>query len=112
MLGAIDGDIIGSRHEFNPIKQTEFDLFHSDCRYTDDNVCTVAVADALLADAPIEPTLVEWMNEQMYAGFGMHFLEWAQKTDRKPYDLSANESAILVRPAARPAADHGDYDRA
>src|SRR3546814_14491355 len=73
MLGAIVGDIIGSRHEFNPIKQTEFDLFHSDCRYTDDTVCTVAVADALLADAPIEPTLVEWVNEHMYAGFGLHF---------------------------------------
>src|SRR3546814_5881585 len=100
MLGAIVGDIIGSRHEFNPIKQTEFELFHSDCRYTDDTVCTVAVADALLADAPIEPMLVEWVNEHMYAGFGMHYLEWALKHESKTYDSWGNGSAMRDSPAA------------
>ena len=48
ILGAISGDIIGSRFEFNNIKSKEFDLFHSDCHFTDDTVTTLAVANAIL----------------------------------------------------------------
>ena len=48
MLGAIAGDIIGSRFEHNPIKTTDFELFHPDCRFTDDSVLTLAVADHIL----------------------------------------------------------------
>ena len=48
MLGAIAGDIIGSVYEFLPTKSTDFPLFASDSRFTDDTVLTVAVADCLL----------------------------------------------------------------
>ncbi|MBW4647933.1 MAG: hypothetical protein KME06_04425 [Kastovskya adunca ATA6-11-RM4] len=55
MLGAIAGDIIGSVYEGNNIKTKEFPLFHPKCRFTDDTVLTVAVADTLLnADQYIE----------------------------------------------------------
>ncbi len=38
MIGAIIGDIVGSRFEFdeNNIKTKTFDLFHKDCEWTDD----------------------------------------------------------------------------
>ena len=29
MLGAIAGDVLGSVHEFNPVKSKDFDLFDS-----------------------------------------------------------------------------------
>ena len=49
MLGAITGDIIGSIYEFNNYKSKYFNpLISPDCFYTDDTICTVAVADALL----------------------------------------------------------------
>ena len=48
MLGAIVGDIIGSRFEWNNIKSKDFPLFTKQSRFTDDTVMTVAVAKALL----------------------------------------------------------------
>jgi ADP-ribosylglycohydrolase len=45
MFGAIIGDIVGSRFEFNNHRSKNFDLIHNDCFFTDDTVCTVAVAD-------------------------------------------------------------------
>jgi ADP-ribosylglycohydrolase len=52
MLGAIAGDIIGSVYEIEPIKTTEFPLFHEHCRFTDDTVLTVALADGILHGIP------------------------------------------------------------
>ena len=48
MLGAIIGDIVGSRFEFANTHRTDFELFADGCNYTDDTICTIAVADALL----------------------------------------------------------------
>src|SRR3954451_1819304 len=48
MLGAIAGDVIGSIYEHRPIKTTRFPLLHPLCRYTDDTVLTVALADSIL----------------------------------------------------------------
>ena len=48
MFGAISGDIIGSRFEFNNHKSKNFELFNADCKFTDDTVMTIAVAKALL----------------------------------------------------------------
>lgn len=48
MLGAIIGDIVGSRFEFNNTHRLDFELFTNECSFTDDTICTVAVADAIL----------------------------------------------------------------
>lgn len=48
MLGAIIGDIVGSRFEASPIKSKDFELFATGCRFTDDTVLTVAVAEVQL----------------------------------------------------------------
>ncbi len=64
MIGAIIGDIAGSIYEFNNIRTKDFELFgphptsksanttngfsDSQCRFTDDTVLTVAVAEWLL----------------------------------------------------------------
>ena len=46
MLGAIIGDIVGSRFEFNNTDNYNFELFTKDSTFTDDTICTIAVADA------------------------------------------------------------------
>ena len=50
MIGAIIGDIVGSRFEFdfNNIKTKDFEFFHEDCEWTDDSLMTVAIAAALM----------------------------------------------------------------
>jgi len=48
MIGAIAGDSIGSIYEFNNIKTKDFPLFQRQCQFTDDTVCTVALADSIL----------------------------------------------------------------
>ena len=47
MLGAIIGDIVGSRFERHNHKSKDFDLFTDRCRFTDDTAMTVAIAKAL-----------------------------------------------------------------
>ena len=48
MLGAIVGDVIGSRFEGFGIKTKDFPIFIPDSAFTDDSVLTVAVADWIL----------------------------------------------------------------
>ena len=50
MLGAIIGDIAGSRFEWNPTKSKDFDLLTQigGCKPTDDSVMTIAIANAIL----------------------------------------------------------------
>ena len=50
IIGAIAGDVIGSRFEGSRARERDFTLFHHSCRFTDDTVCTLAVANALLGD--------------------------------------------------------------
>ena len=48
MLGAIIGDIVGSRFEFHNIKTKKFKLFTKDSCPTDDSIMTAAVDECLL----------------------------------------------------------------
>ncbi|MEN6446426.1 MAG: ADP-ribosylglycohydrolase family protein, partial [Syntrophaceae bacterium] len=50
MIGAIAGDIIGSIYERHGIKTKDFPLFGRGCRFTDDSVLTVALADSILSN--------------------------------------------------------------
>ena len=48
MIGAIIGDIVGSRFEFNNHLNKEFDFFHPNCEFTDDTVMTCAGTQTLM----------------------------------------------------------------
>lgn len=111
MLGAVCGDIVGSRFEFAPLKSTDFDLFHGDCRFTDDTVCTLAVAKALMDGTDLSDTLADWVLAYVDAGYGLHFLEWALMPGRAPYNSWGNGSAMRVSPAAWLADGLGDTAR-
>lgn len=63
MLGAIIGDIVGSRFEFNNTNSTDFELFTDECSYTDDTICTVAIADAILNKKSYKDSLLEWCRK-------------------------------------------------
>jgi ADP-ribosyl-[dinitrogen reductase] hydrolase len=48
MLGAIVGDIVGSRFEFDNHRSKNFSLFAAGCSVTDDSIMTLAVAKAIM----------------------------------------------------------------
>ncbi|WP_299437948.1 ADP-ribosylglycohydrolase family protein [uncultured Rhodospira sp.] len=90
MLGAIAGDIIGSRFEGGPPPPPGFPLFHPDCRFTDDTVCTVAVAAALLDGTDMAGTLRAFVRRHPDRGYGGMFLRWALDDAQGPYGSWGN----------------------
>lgn len=102
MLGAIIGDIVGSRFEFNNTDKYNFKLFANGCSYTDDTICTVAVADAILSGKSYEERLHHWcrMFPHPMGGYGGSFARWVASDDPQPYNSFGNGSAMRVSPVA------------
>ncbi len=98
MIGALAGDIIGSVYERFPLKTTTFPLFHSHCRFTDDSVMTVAVADAILNGADYAASMKKWGRKYPDAGYGGSFFRWIFQDDTRPYHSWGNGSAMRVSP--------------
>ena len=107
MLGAIIGDIVGSKYEFDNIKTKEFSFVSRGCTFTDDTVMTVAVARALIRMHRdgyfFKAALVEEMkflgNKYRNAGYGGRFSLWLMiGDDAEPYNSYGNGSAMRVSP--------------
>ena len=49
MLGAIIGDIVGSRFEWHNIKTKEFQFLTYQCKPTDDSIMSFAIAQSILS---------------------------------------------------------------
>lgn len=98
MIGAIAGDIIGSVYEANPIKTKDFPLFHPRCRFTDDTVLTVAVAEAILTGRPYVQAVHEIGRRYPRAGYGGTFINWLYAEQPQPYNSWGNGSAMRVTP--------------
>lgn len=109
MLGAIIGDIVGSRFEFNNLKSKQFDLFTPECSFTDDSVMTLAVAKAICQFEKItdydafKNVLIKTMHEvgKKYprCGFGGNFYRWIMQEKTEAYNSFGNGSAMRVSPA-------------
>ena len=104
MLGAIAGDIVGSRFEYKNHKSTDFELFEKGCDYTDDTICTVAVADWLLrrkyAPTGLEIVMQKWCRRFPYptGAYGTSFFQWIWDESPEPYYSFGNGSAMRVSP--------------
>jgi ADP-ribosylglycohydrolase len=100
MLGAIIGDIAGSIYEWNQIKTKDFEFLNPRCFFTDDTVCTVAVADILLHDLPPAETMQKWCRLYPGRGYGGMFGRWIYFDTPEPYNSYGNGAAMRVSPAA------------
>lgn len=99
LLGAIAGDVIGSRYEFCPVNTVDFELFNGDSsRFTDDTVMTVANADWLLTGDSLLGVMQDYGNRYITAGYGGMFYQWLREYDPKPYNSFGNGSAMRVSP--------------
>ncbi|WP_106449243.1 ADP-ribosylglycohydrolase family protein [Trichococcus alkaliphilus] len=122
MLGAIIGDIVGSRFEWHNHKDKEFELFTEDCRMTDDSIMTIAVAKALMETEKALKSVAkgqEWNNEYYIllekmsiqymqafgrrypdCGFSRAFFQWIISDDPQPYNSYGNGAAMRVSTVA------------
>jgi ADP-ribosylglycohydrolase len=98
MIGAIAGDIIGSVYEHHPIKTKTFPLFHPQCRFTDDSVLTIAVANAILEDGDYFNAVRRLGRKYPNAGYGETFFHWLHSDHPEPYNSWGNGSAMRVSP--------------
>ena len=98
MLGAIAGDIIGSRYEIKNIKTKDFPLLNPDGIFTDDTVLTVAVADKLLNNGDYEEKFKSYYQRYSSRGYGKSFRSWAKGEIVGAYNSFGNGSAMRVSP--------------
>jgi ADP-ribosylglycohydrolase len=96
LIGAIAGDIIGSVYEHHNIKVVDFPLFNPGCRFTDDTVLTVAIADAILSGSGYAGKLREYCLLYPERGYGPGFRRWAVAGRSTPYNSKGNGSAMRV----------------
>ncbi len=121
MLGAIVGDIVGSRFEFNNHRDKDFELFANGCFATDDSVMTLAVAKALMeTEKNVDTSINDYRLDGNYhrllgelavrymreigrkypdCGYGGMFARWIFSDDPKPYRSFGNGAAMRIGPA-------------
>ncbi len=98
MLGAIFGDIVGSVYEFNPTQNYRFSLLNEQSSFTDDTICTVAIADAFMNGVPYELSLRKWCGcyPHPMGSYGGSFARWLQTENAPAYFSWGNGSAMRV----------------
>lgn len=109
-FGAVVGDVIGSRFEFNNCKSKGFPLFSHDSFPTDDSFMTVALMEAL--SSYVTQRNLDWFREQVIdsykfyyrkypaGGYGGRFKQWCESDSREPYGSYGNGAAMRVSPCA------------
>lgn len=100
MLGAIAGDICGAPWEGGQCANGEFQLFAEGASITDDSVCTVAIAQALMqhGDAvQVAESLRTWCKRYPGLGYGSAFNHWVYSR-KGPYNSWGNGGAMRVSP--------------
>jgi ADP-ribosyl-[dinitrogen reductase] hydrolase len=98
LIGAIAGDIIGSRFERYNIKSTEFELFQRPSCFTDDTVMTIAIAESILNNASFTEAFQKYGRKYPNAGYGGTFYRWLFEDNPQPYNSWGNGSAMRVSP--------------
>ena len=104
MIGAIIGDIVGSRFEWDNHRSKDFDLLTHKCFFTDDSVMSLAVCDALLKCEPDYRNLSEQAVRSMqnigrpypHCGYGGSFCRWMYSDNPQPYNSYGNGAAMRV----------------
>ena len=111
LYGAIIGDIVGSPYEFpkkERMKRTDFEFFSDDCRFTDDTVCTIAIANAIADQVSIVGNITDKLTDMCQVelislcrnykvGYGNMYREWLfADWNPEPYNSFGNGSAMRV----------------
>lgn len=104
MIGAIIGDIVGSRFEWNNIKNKEFEFLNYKCFFTDDSIMSLAIAKAIIECNgdynDLSKKAIYWMQKigRKYpnCGYGESFYDWIYSDNPTPYNSYGNGAAMRV----------------
>ena len=107
MIGAIIGDVVGSRFEFKNTNKKNFKFFHEECCFTDDSVMTLAVAESIMrcwegrkSFTDLDTYAVGWLHRvgRRYpsCGYGGRFFKWMLGDVWVPYNSCGNGSAMRI----------------
>lgn len=104
MLGAIIGDIVGSRFEWDNIKTKDFDFLTYRCSVTDDSIMSLAIAKAILDCQSDYSDLGAQAVRSMQSvgrpypncGYGGMFQKWMYSDHPAPYHSFGNGAAMRV----------------
>jgi ADP-ribosylglycohydrolase len=112
MLGCIIGDLAGSRFEGCSQNPKDAPLFvRHETTYTDDTICTLAVAEALVNNQPVEETLRSWCKRYPDRGYGSRFRQWIYMPDAADRHSYGNGAAMRIAPVGLLAADPRELTR-
>ncbi len=101
IIGAIIGDIVGSRFEWNNCRSTDFEFLTEQCTFTDDTVMTIAVAKWLTTKESLSDIMRNWGKAYPERGYGGMFYQWLFSRDpemQKPYNSFGNGAGMRVSP--------------
>ena len=104
MIGAIIGDIVGSRFEWHNHRSKEFELFTSKCFATDDSIMILAIGEALMRSrsdwSDLDAQAVRCMQAigRPYPNcvYGGRFHRWIYSDHPHPYRSFGNGAAMRV----------------
>jgi len=113
MLGAIIGDVVGSRFEFKDFKSRDFVFFTEANKPTDDSLMTLAVAKGLLNSRGDWTQLSELTQKYMHeiarkhpnVGWGYRFYRWVFELDSSSPNSLGNGAGMRVSPVGWVARD-------
>lgn len=119
MLGAIIGDIVGSRFEWRNHRAKDFELLNHQCFFTDDSVMSLALCKALLQSkegfSDLREQAIKCMREvgRPYpdAGYGGSFYKWMYSQNPQPYNSFGNGAAMRVSGCGYAANSIGEAKR-
>jgi ADP-ribosyl-[dinitrogen reductase] hydrolase len=83
MLGAIVGDIVGSRFEFNNHSSKDFELFGDGCFVTDDSIMSLAVAKAIMEAFKLKATNDQEYDQDFHNKLSDLIVKYMQEIGRK-----------------------------
>ena len=99
ILGAVIGDIVGSRFEFlKTFPKYDFKMFGSANLFTDDTIMTVAIADALIHQKGFQEAMLEWGRKYPNGGWGGRFRKWLKSNNPQPYNSKGNGCGMRISP--------------
>jgi ADP-ribosyl-[dinitrogen reductase] hydrolase len=97
IIGAVIGDIAGSRLEFQDrFAKYNFKMFGSGTKFTDDSIMTVAIADALMHGKDFQSSMLEWGHRYPNGGYAKYFRKWLKSKSPEPYNSQGNGSGMRV----------------
>ncbi len=105
MIGAIVGDVVGSRFEWDNTRTKDFKLFTNECFFTDDTVMSLAICQAFLATRSnhyknLQQASIDIMQllgrKYRDCTYGSRFRQWLNTDHPLPYNSYGNGAAMRV----------------